>query len=324
MQKTKRVLRYLVFLLLLFMLVGTVLVKASAPDALSQGVCAKVINSNGSGGLAVRLHPSTSSTLLRRIPDGTVIRITGTSISFGGYTWWPHDGAGGRNNSGWSASNGLQETSCGSKPAYTASNQLSQEVQLYGGNWVLASRLTGHSYLKWFNSYYGRPGQFPLAAAVTSKPGMRTANLYNAVIRQFAVGSNPRYFPYQGNTFCNTYAGDVMRAMGVPLPVKSSNDPATITTGPLHTWLVQGNGWIQVNPRTPTGLTALINYVNAGKPALAITTGHVVVILPQSPPTNYLDLHVAQAGAENHNDILLRSAWSSSSSWSSIKFFVHE
>ncbi len=320
MKKSRKTIRSLMILCLLFLFAGVVMVQA-APDAIGQGVCARVINSNSSGGLAVRVHPATGSTLIRRIADGTVVRITGGPIVFGGYTWWPHDGGGGRNNSGWSASTWLQEVSCGSKPAYNVANQLSQEVQLSSGSWVQASTLTGSAYVKWFNSYYGRPGQFPLAATVTSRSGMRSSALYKAVIHQFAVGINPRYTPASGYTYCNTFAGDVMRAMGVPFPVKSNNDPATIGAAPLYTWLVAGNGWTQVNPRTSAGMATLLSYVNAGKPAVAATSGHIAVIRPQSTPSDYTYLYLAQAGATNSNSIQLRSVWSSSS-WASIKFFV--
>ena len=311
------------FLLLVF---GLVIVQSNAQAstlALGQGICAKVVNSNASGGLAVRVHPSTGGTLIRRMSDGTIIRITGSAISFGGYTWWPHDGGGGRNNSGWSASNWLQETSCGTKPSYTITNQLNQEVQLSSGSWVIASTLTGGSYVKWANSAYGKPGQFPLAVPVTSKIYMRSSTLYKVVINQFAVGTNPRY-SQDSYTYCNTFAGDVMRAMGVPFPVKSGSDPATVGAAPLYNWLIAGNGWRQVDPRTSTGLNSLIAHVNAGKPAVAATSGHIAVIKPQSTPSNYSYLLLAQAGATNSNSIYLRSAWTSSSSWPSIKFFVRD
>lgn len=321
--KKFRHLRSVIVLGLLFFF-GLVSVQASvqaSPTALGQGSCARVINSKSAGGLAVRVHPATGSTLIRRMADGTVVRITGASITFGGYTWWPHDGGGGRNNSGWSASNYLQETNCTGKPAYTATNQLNQEVQLYTNTWAVASTLNGSKYVKWTNSIYGKPGQFPLAAPITSRAGMRSANLYKAIIQQFAVGINPRY-ARDNYTYCNTYAGDVMRAMGVPFPVKSGSDPATLAAAPLYKWLVAGNGWTQVNPRTASGMATLINHVNAGKPALAATSGHVAVIRPQSTPSSYTYLYLAQAGATNSNSLLLRNAWTSSSSWPTIKFFI--
>ena len=77
---------------------------------ISVGGCAIVTNSNSAGGLAVRPSPG-STTLIKRIPDGTIVTITGGPATANGLTWWQH------NQGGWSAEsqNGvryLTDTSC--------------------------------------------------------------------------------------------------------------------------------------------------------------------------------------------------------------------
>ncbi|MBK6326555.1 MAG: SH3 domain-containing protein [Chloroflexi bacterium] len=150
------------YLVLLFVLVAAVFVVLPGKSvyALGQGSCAVVINSNASGGLAVRTVPSTSSsTLIYRMPDGTKVRITGSSITFGGYTWWPHRGSNGI--SGWSAGAYLQETSnCTGVSAYTAANQLSQQVKLRNGQWVAASNVSGSEPVIYLDSILANLGSF--------------------------------------------------------------------------------------------------------------------------------------------------------------------
>ncbi|MBP6471647.1 MAG: SH3 domain-containing protein [Chloroflexi bacterium] len=303
------------YLVLLFVLVAAVFIVLPGKSvyALGQGSCAVVINSNASGGLAVRTVPSTSSsTLIYRMPDGTKVRITGSPITFGGYTWWPHRGSNGI--SGWSAGNYLQETTnCTGVSAYTVANQLSQQVKLRNAQWIAASSVSGSEPVIYLDSIFGKPGQFPLSAPITSRPGMRSSALYAAVINQFAVGDSPqnRYLQ-NGYTYCNTFAGDVMRAMGVSLPIKSASDPATLGAAGLYNWLVAGNGWTRIYPNLyASDLTRLKSHVNAGYPALVATSGHIAVIRPGQTTTNWKSLVMAQAGATNRNSILLSTVWPS-------------
>lgn len=315
MFKSNRVPQFV--LLFVFFFVVAVANLSPVQAAIGQGGCARVYNSNSSGGLAVRVVPSTSGTIIRRISDGTVVRITGSSIYFGGYTWWPH------NKGGWSAGSYLQEVSCSGQPTYSVSAQLSQYVQLTNGTTVIASNLTGSTPVQWMNTTYGKPGQFPLAAPITSMPGMRSASLYQAIIYQFASQYNARYTPSGGWTYCNTFAGDVMRAMGVSLPVKSSSDPATQGATNLYNWLKQGNGWTRIYPNSNSAdLTRLISHVNAGYPALVATSGHIAVIRPYQTTgmTNFRNLRLAQAGATNSSNIALSTVWPSTPS--GIAFFI--
>lgn len=201
-------------------------------------------------------------------------------------------------------------------PSDDVSAQLNQWVTLTDGRQVQARNLDGLTPARGMDSIYGRPGQLPLNAPVTSTPNTRHADLYRAVIHQFAVGSNPRYTPWGGYTFCNTFAGDVMRAMGVPLPTKREcygyNDDATIGAQALHAWLNRSDsGWRRTYPTSQSDLQTLIAHVNAGRPALASDPGHVAVIRPGQPNVGSVrDLHIAQAGASGRcrNDITLGEA----------------
>lgn len=294
---------------------------AAAPTALGQGSCAKVINSNSAGGLAVRVNPSTNGYLVYRMPDGTKVRVTGSSITFGGYTWWPHagmqrNGQAGR-VAGWSAGSYLQETDCTGVPSYNSSTQLNASHLRRDGAWVNGFTLgNGSEPAIYMDTTLGKPGQFPLASTLTSSPSMRNKNLYESIIGLFAVGDNPQNrYAKDSYTYCNTFAGDVMRAMGVPLPIKSSSDPATKGAYDLYLWLLAGNNWTRIYPNSSSqDLNTLINHVNAGKPALAAygtssINAHIAVIRPQSLPSNWRDLRMAQAGATNSNNIALKDVW---------------
>lgn len=65
--------------------------------ALAIGEPAKVANSNSSGGLAVRETAGTTAKVIKRIPDGTVVRLTEGPIYRSGMKWWRHS------EGGWSA-----------------------------------------------------------------------------------------------------------------------------------------------------------------------------------------------------------------------------
>ena len=150
----------------------------------------------------------------------------------------------------------------------------------------------------------------PLASTVYD----RTALRYRQVIDQFDVGftNARRYRPgYDGNydTRCNIFAGDVARAMNVPLPTKGqlnrTNDPMTAGATALHNWLstqvARDQGWVEINPATPEGMHLQAN-AQAGKMAVASTKDHIAVVRPdQTFPSasNWKQMLVAQAGADN-------------------------
>jgi len=134
------------------------------------------------------------------------------------------------------------------------------------------------------------------------------------VINQFGVEGNPRYIP-DDYTYCNTFAGDVARAMGTPLPTKEElleldGDRATVGAADLYRWFTTESaaaGWQAVDVSTPAGLRALQTAVNAGRPAFGTDPGHIVVVRPGPWVDRLGELRIAQAGAALWNDVPLNS-----------------
>lgn len=181
---------------------------------------------------------------------------------------------------------------------------------------------------------HGMNGMYTqIDAPIKNNPGDRDPASYLAVIDQFDVESSypARYRPNLNSsncgdtdTRCNIFAGDVMRAMGVPLPTKGelgvghgdslNTDPMTANAKHLHNWLLGGNnGWRMIDINTPADLELLRNHLRAGKPALASDPGHIAVLRPDQLPdqlniANLGDIRIAQAGAYNYNDIALGDA----------------
>ncbi len=170
-----------------------------------------------------------------------------------------------------------------------------------------------------------------VTAPLQNAPGQRSASSYADVIDQFDVDSAELAGRYRaggaGNadTRCNIFAGDVMRAMGVPLPTKGNlgkgqGDPNATYTDPMTAqasllsdyfnrrlpWVTsaadQGvlSDWAEIKPATQAELNRLNAHVNAGKPALVSDSGHIAVIRPDQPALqSWQDLIIAQAGAAN-------------------------
>jgi hypothetical protein len=62
-----------------------------------------------------------------------------------------------------------------------------------------------------------------IAAPITNGPTARTAANYQSVIEQFEVNAPYGRYAWDSNgTKCNIFAGDVLRAMGAPLPTNST------------------------------------------------------------------------------------------------------
>jgi hypothetical protein len=172
-----------------------------------------------------------------------------------------------------------------------------------------------------------------IEAPIQSAPGQRSPELYRAVIDQFDVEhSHPgRYRPSQQypDTRCNIFAGDVMRAMGAPLPTKGElhgrNDPMTANARDIYDALRNGwGGWRRIDVRDPDGLQRLLEHLRQGKPAVASDPGHIAVLRPDQPAQirSPADLRIAQAGARNANDISLGEA-----GYGRVfkpEFFIHE
>jgi len=165
-------------------------------------------------------------------------------------------------------------------------------------------------------------------APVKNAAGQRSRAGYVAVIDQFDVerSHKGRYRPTPAypDTRCNIFAGDVMRAMGAPIPTKGElgkgagkslhTDPMTANAHDLNASLKGGQvaGWREVDVTSSEGLKALQDHLAAGKPVLASDDGHIAVVRPNGVPTPLTtrglgNLHVAQAGLFNRNDATLGS-----------------
>lgn len=190
-----------------------------------------------------------------------------------------------------------------------------------------------------------------VAAPLQNTPGQRSAGRYADVIDQFDVSSAALAGRYQaggaGNadTRCNIFAGDVMRAMGVPSPTKGNlgkgqGDPNATYTDPMTAqasllndylnrklpWVTSAadagslSDWTEIKPTTQAALNQLIAHVNGGKPALISDAGHIAVIRPDQPVLhNWQDLIIAQAGASNFLSGVLRGHFIGTP-----QFFIHD
>lgn len=181
-----------------------------------------------------------------------------------------------------------------------------------------------------------------VAPPITNSPGQRSAETYRDVIDQFDVQhSYPgRYRPgdHTDDTRCNIFAGDVMRAMGTPLPTKGDlgvghgesvhSDPMTANAKDTYNWLTSETaGWRRVDVNSAEDLEVLREHLKAGKPAIASDPGHIAVLRPDHVPgpltkDSLGNLRIAQAGKYNHNDIELREAGYESRFTPA--FFIHE
>ena len=97
---------YVVFVVLISILLSFTTPGVGVASALGVGTCGKVYGSNSAGGLAVRSSPGLNAPLIKRIADGTIVKITGGPVSKDGHTWWQHD------KGGWSSAKYLSDTSC--------------------------------------------------------------------------------------------------------------------------------------------------------------------------------------------------------------------
>jgi hypothetical protein len=174
--------------------------------------------------------------------------------------------------------------------------------------------------MEWRGAEIG-PIDVYLDGDVTSEPGLRDPRLYDAVINQFGVATNGHY--KGGDTYCNLFARDVMRAMGVAIPIFVDSDGNAIRKGDgtpedkrsiaekvdkdcrytdvyhIRKWLTKGDGQ-QIFRRVSAQQAQ--DMANQGKPVIVLDTEgtHIAVVRPgeidpERGPT------IAQAGLENVN-----------------------
>ncbi len=254
---------------------------AAAPLSIRVGQCAQVYNANSAGGLKVRTGPSLSAGIVKYLSDGTQVTILEGPRSANGYTWWRH------NQGGWSADAYLKDC-----PVVPAGPDVAGARNILYRTSAMKSPWT------------------QVDAPLKNTAGQRSAIWYGGVIDQFDVANATFAGRYVGSGGrCNIFAGDVMRAMNAPLPTKGQlgtgasgskwTDPMTANATDVNRWLSQSQGgWRSINPTTASGLSQLIAWVNAGKPALASTPGHIAVIRPgQGNLSSWKNLTIAQAGA---------------------------
>jgi len=171
------------------------------------------------------------------------------------------------------------------------------------------------------NSRTGSPPN-NVEAILQNDASHRDPRFYNAVINEFAVENNIRYKETSGNSYCNIFAGDVAKAMGVPLPTKAEfgNDPraTNLTVGfpelyryftdpkaPVH---AVDEGWREVSA---SNLDLLENHVNAGKMAVVVSHDHIAVVRPNQDINDFKSIEIAQAGGENLNSTTIGYAFDS-------------
>lgn len=173
----------------------------------------------------------------------------------------------------------------------------------------------------------------------------RSAEQYRLAITQFEV-THARYLPDSSGTKCNIFAGDVLRAMGVPLPTKNElpggygTGDITVGTPRLVSWFRNPHeggvrGWRWIDRNNSGDLALLLNAVRQGFPAIAIappppnqTAGHIVVLRPDQDLTSLSassigDLVAAQAGAKNFSRGKISDGWLTSLGRDSIQFLVN-
>ncbi|HYI00066.1 peptidoglycan-binding protein [Hyalangium sp.] len=168
----------------------------------------------------------------------------------------------------------------------------------------------------------------PVDAPLQGSPSDRNAATYADVIDQFGVGSNPRYQPRDGNTYCNIFAWDVTKAMGAEIPhwVDGAGNPTGVGQGREldanggHLWLQnQGpaHGWREVSAEEAQQMA------NQGHPTVASWhnpggIGHIGVVRPGE--INERGPALAQAGARNFNDGHVKDSFGNAN----VKYFVND
>ena len=152
----------------------------------------------------------------------------------------------------------------------------------------------------------------PIDAPLQNQPGQRDPHRYDQVLNQFGVGSNPRYRPRGGNTYCNIFVWDATRAMGAEIPhwVDQRGRPARV--GAPGAWEMDANdtdrwlnnqgaaaGWRKVSAseaqrHANSGAPAVVSWRNPGG------IGHIGMVRPGA--INARGPALAQAGSRNFND----------------------
>jgi len=150
----------------------------------------------------------------------------------------------------------------------------------------------------------------PVDAPLTNGVGNRSADAYAQTLNQFGVGTNLRYAPRDGNTYCNIFVWDATRAMGGEIPhwVDGAGNATGVGQGReldangTNRWLHEhgaAHGWRRVDAAEAQQLA------NDGHPSVASWRnpsgiGHIGMVRPGELASQGPAL--AQAGSRNFNN----------------------
>lgn len=176
----------------------------------------------------------------------------------------------------------------------------------------------------------------PTNAPLTNTSEFRDPDIYDAVLNQFGVETNPRYTPKNGDTYCNIYVWDATKAMGAEIPhwVNSAGEPVAVATGKelnangVVDWLEnhgQDNGWRAISASEAQ------EYANSGKPTVAVwenpspgDPGHVAMVRPGGDYNPSTGPTIAQAGGKNLNESTVSQRFSTGWKNDQVLYYVHE
>lgn len=181
----------------------------------------------------------------------------------------------------------------------------------------------------------------PVTPAIYSFAYNRSAALYNRVIAQFSVETNPRYAVNKkgrGDTYCNIFVWDVTSAMGAQIPhyinpktgapmqYPKLSGARELSANGIYNWLHKHGatyGWYPVSESEAQMLA------NQGQPVVATLkrsgkSGHVQMVCPSADGlyNPKRGVTIAQAGCRLTSYASIKSIYKKSS-LSKVVYFAH-
>jgi hypothetical protein len=184
----------------------------------------------------------------------------------------------------------------------------------------------------------------PVNPPVRRPSGVYDPKLYDAVLNQFGVETNPRYEGRDDNTYCNIFIWDVTRAMGAEIPhwVDAAGSPISdiesyqddgnsegteLNANAVCAWLAEQGG--EAGWRIASAEQAQ-QAANQGHPAVAAwpnpgQTGHVAMVRPGEYSATDGPL-LAQSGSTNANALRASEAFRDGfgSQENPVVYYVHD
>lgn len=166
---------------------------------------------------------------------------------------------------------------------------------------------------------------FDEMSLATKNASALTASQYLNRITEAVRPYEPRFQPYydqDGNrvTLCNHYAYYAMEECNTPLPARSS-DGAPAVCEEMLTRLTNGFGNWSLISMTNAYEEAQAR-ANNGYPTIALDTGHVAVVRPNSDgslPSSKAQVRISQAGSSIFDDGTLVQGWGNN--YNAVQFF---